>query len=210
MEGIETSGAVILKTRAFRELQLQIGKAGLAFVKNGSPEEPVALNVQHYFRQTLCCGEELVRLKTRDAGDGEKRVCFGQCDHIVWNRINTKLAWIEILHHILIAKLGDVRDGIYIISKVRPIFEAKSVSSGRNLLPRYVRLIYFGVLVLNKKGFQSRLTVLVLAIINNGIEADGGSTTAKVVEPEPPLDVVRDRKIYLSQEGRSPVARVCG
>ena len=61
MEGVETSGAVILKTRALRKLELQIGKAGLAFVKNRSTEESVALNVQHYFGQTLCCGEEVVR-----------------------------------------------------------------------------------------------------------------------------------------------------
>src|SRR5437588_10520540 len=104
MEGIETSGAVILKTRTFRKLQLQIGKAGLALVKNGSTEKAVTLDVQYDFRQTLCCGEEVVRLKTRDARDGEKRVRFRQCDHIVWNRINAKFARIEVLHHILIAK----------------------------------------------------------------------------------------------------------
>src|SRR6266436_4935785 len=209
MEGVETSGAVILKTPPLRVLELQIGKAGLAFVKNRSTEEPVALNVQHYFGQTLCCGEELVRLKTRDARDGEKRVCFRQCDHIVWNRINAKFARIEVLHHILIAKLRDVRDAIDVICKVCSIFQAETVSSGRNLLPRYVRLIYIRVLVINKKGFYPRLTVFVLPIINNGIEADGRPATAKVIEANAPLDVVRDRKGYFSQERWSPVARVC-
>src|SRR6266436_115013 len=209
MKGVETSGAVILKTRAFRELQLQIGKAGLAFVKNGSPEEGVALDVQYDFRQTLCCGEEVVRLKTRYARDGEKRVCLRQCDHIVWNRINAKFARIEVLHHILIAKLRDVRDAVYVIGKVCPIFQAETVSLGRNLLPRYVRLIYIRVLVINKKGFYPRLTVLVLPIINNGIEADGRPATAKVIEANAPLDVVRNRKGYFSEQRWSPGARVC-
>src|SRR6266436_639501 len=210
MEGVETSGAVILKTPPLRVLELQIGKAGLAFVKNRSTEEPVALNVQHNFRQTLCCGEELVRLKTRNARDGEKRVCFRQCDHIVWNRINAKLARIEVLHHILIAKLRDVRDAIDVIGKVCPIFQAETVSRGRNLLPHLGRLIYIRVLVINKKGFYLRLTVLVLPIIDNGIEADGRPATSKVIEPKAPLDVVRNRKIYLSQQGWSPGARICG
>ena len=121
-----------------------------------------------------------------------------------------KLAWIEVLHDIWIAKLGEIGDGVDIIGKIRAIFQTKPVSPGRNTLPRDRRLIQVRVLILNVKGFYPRLTVLVLAVINNGIEADGGSTTSKVIEPEAPLDVVRDRKIYLSQEGWSPVARVCG
>src|ERR1700757_1202120 len=156
MEGVETSGAVILKTRAFGELQLQIGKAGLAFVKNGSPEEAVALDVQYDFRQTLCRGEELVCLKTRDARYSEKRVCFRQCHHIVWNRINTELAWIVVLHDVRIAKLRNVRDGVYVIGKVRPIFQAKPVSIGRDILPRHVRLIYIRVLIINVKSLEFR------------------------------------------------------
>jgi hypothetical protein len=63
MEGVETIRAVVLKTCALRELQPQISKAGLAFIKNGSPEKCVTLNVQYHFRQTFCCGEELVSLK---------------------------------------------------------------------------------------------------------------------------------------------------
>ena len=164
----------------------------------------MTFNVQYHFRCTFCGREKLVRLETGDARDGEKRIRLRYCHYIVWNGIDPKLALIKVLHHIRIAKLGEVSDAVDVIGKVRPIFQAKPVSPGRNTLPRHGRLIQVRVLILNVKGFYPRLTVLVLPIINNGIEADGGSATAKVIESEASLDVIRNRKHHLSQKRWSP------
>ena len=71
-------------------------------------------------------------------------------------------------------------------------------------MSRHRRLIQVRVLILNVKGFYPRLTVLVLSIIDNGIEADGRPTTAKVIEPEAPLDVVRNRKHLPESEAMVP------
>jgi hypothetical protein len=113
----------------------------------------MTLNVQYHFRRTFCCGEKVVRLKTLDACKGEKRVCLSQCDHIVWHRIDSELTRIEILHNVLIAQFREVSDAVDVFGKIRPIFQAKPVPIGRNILSRHVRLIYVRVLIINVKGF---------------------------------------------------------
>src|SRR5207247_427700 len=83
--------------------------------------------------------------------------------HTLWNRINAKLAWIEVFHDIWIAKLGEIGDAVDAIGKIRAIFQAQPISPGRNTLPRDRRLIQIRILILNVKGFYPRLTAFVLA-----------------------------------------------
>ena len=136
MKGIETDGAVILKARAVGKCSLQIGKAAFAFVENGSAKKRVALNVQDHFRQTFGLVEEIVRLKTRDSRQGIERVRLRDCDHVVRNRIDTKLTLVEILHDEGIAQLRNINDAVDVIGKVRAVLQTDSVSSGRNCSSR--------------------------------------------------------------------------
>src|SRR5437667_6131756 len=115
MNVIETDGTVILKARAVGKCSLQIGKSAFAFVENWSAKKRVALNVQDHFRQAFGLVEELVCLKTHDSCQGIKRVRLRDCDHVVRNRIDTKLALVEILHHERIAQLRNVSDAVNVI-----------------------------------------------------------------------------------------------
>src|SRR6266540_2903072 len=124
--------------------------------------------------------------------------------YIVRNRIDPKLALVKVLHHVLVAQFRSVRDTVDVISKVRPIFQAQPISPGRNTVPRHSRLIQVRVLILNVKGLYPRLPVLVLPIINNGIEADGGAATPKLHEPDAAFDIVCGWECHLSEERRSP------
>src|SRR5205814_9817332 len=124
--------------------------------------------------------------------------------HVVRNWIDAKLSLIKVLHHIRIAKLGEISDAVYVTGKVRPVFQAKPVSTGRNILSDLGRLVYVRVLIIDVKGFYPRLAGLVLSIIDNGIEANGGSATAKVIESDACLDIIRNRKHHLSQKRWSP------
>ena len=170
----------------------------------------MAFDVQHHFRLTFRGSEEVVRLKTLDAGESENRICLCKCDDVIWDWINAELARIVVLHDVRVAKFGDVRGSVYTIGKVRPIFQAQSVAIGRNILPRHISLIYIRVLIINIKSLESRLTALVLSIINNGIKADRRPATAKVIKSETRLDIVRDGEHDLRKERRAPGARVRG
>src|SRR5205814_6036203 len=66
--------------------------------------------------------------------------------HVVRNWIDAKLSLIKVLHHIRIAKLGEISDAVYVTGKVRPVFQAKPVSTGRNILSDLGRLVYVRVL----------------------------------------------------------------
>src|SRR4030095_1148184 len=124
-----------------------MSKAGLAFIKNGSAKKPVTFDVQYYFRRTFCRSEKLIRLKTLNACQSEERVRFGQAEDVVWNRINAKLTLEEVLHHVSVSQLGQVRYSENVSSNIRPIFKTKPVSSGRNVLSGHGRLIQVRVLI---------------------------------------------------------------
>src|SRR4029453_11687138 len=132
MERIESGAAIVLKTRVLRELSPQLSKAGFAFVENRSPKKGMPLNVQYDFRQTFRCLEKLVRLKTRNPGESVNWIRLRQRNHIVRNGIDAKFRLVEILHHELIAKFGQVSDAVDAFGKVRPILQAEPVSPGRN------------------------------------------------------------------------------
>src|SRR6266436_3728221 len=104
MESIKTSGAIIFKAGAVRELQPQVSEAGFAFIENWPAEEGVTLNVQYYFRQAFRCREKLVRLKAHDPRQRVKRVGFCQRDNVVGLRVDSKFPLIKILHNVLITQ----------------------------------------------------------------------------------------------------------
>ena len=112
----------------------------------------MALNVQHHFRLTFCGGEEIVRLKTLDPGESKKRICLCYCDDVVRNGINPKLSLEEILHHVLVAQLRNIRDAVDGIGKVGVVFEAEPVSRFRHTCSWYIRLIDVGVLIVDIKS----------------------------------------------------------
>src|SRR4029077_5051803 len=157
MEGIKTVSAIVLDTRPFWEFYPQIGKAGFAFVKYRPAKERVPFDVEYHFRLTFRGREEIVRLKTLNPGERENRINLRHCDHIVRNRIDPKLALEEVLHHVLVTKLGDVGDAIDGVGEIRLVFEAESVSRFRNTRSRYVSLVDLRVLVINVKGPYSGL-----------------------------------------------------
>src|SRR5206468_281246 len=76
MERVETIGAVILETGVLGKLEPQICKAGLTFIKDRTAKKRVALDVQYHFRLAFRGSEEVVRLKTLDAGESENRICL--------------------------------------------------------------------------------------------------------------------------------------
>src|SRR5260370_29576791 len=154
MEGVEASAPIILEAGTLRELQLQISNAGLPFIKNGSPEKCVTLNVQYHFWQTFCCGEELVCLEASDARERVKWVCLCQRDDVVRHRIDPKLTLVKILHNERIAHFCDVRDTVDALGKISPIFQAEPVSPCRNGRARRGRLIHVWVLILYVIGFE--------------------------------------------------------
>src|SRR5438067_5519248 len=104
MESIETSGAIIFKAGALRELQPQVSEAGFALIENWPAEECVTLNVQYYFRQAFCCRKKLVRLKAHDPCQRVKRVRLRQGDDVIRVRIDSKFPLIKILHNVLITQ----------------------------------------------------------------------------------------------------------
>ena len=79
----------------------------------------MAFDVQYHFRLTFCCSEKLIRLKTLDRREGVKRIRLCYRDHIVWNGIDAKLTLEEVLHNVLITKLGEIGDAIDVIRKIR-------------------------------------------------------------------------------------------
>ena len=85
----------------------------------------MAFDVQYHFRLTFCCSEKLVRLKTLDRREGVKRIRLCHRDHIVRNWIDAKLPLEEVLHHVLVTKLGEIGDAIDIICKVGRICQAE-------------------------------------------------------------------------------------
>src|SRR5260370_150849 len=172
MEGVEASAPIILEAGTLRELQLQISKAGLPFIKNGSPEKCVTLNVQYHFRQTFCCGEELVRLEAGDARERIKWVGLRQRDDVVRPRIDPKLTLVKILHNERIAHFCDVRDTIDTLGKVGPIFQTDPVSPCRNIRARRSRLIQIRILILYVIRFEPGPAVVVLSIVDVGIKAN--------------------------------------
>ena len=107
---------------------------------------------------------------------------------------------IKVLHNKWIAKLGEIGDGVDVISKVRPVFQAEPVAAGGNILSNSRGSIQQWILILNIPRFEPRLAVVVLPVIDNWIEADGRPPTAKVIEPNAPPDVICDRERHLSEE----------
>src|SRR5215471_9994386 len=102
MKRVETLCAIILDTRILRKFQPQIRKAGFAFVKYWRAKDRLAFDVEYHFRLTFRSREEIVRLKALNPGKSEVRVNLCHCDYIVRNRINSKLALEEVLHHVLV------------------------------------------------------------------------------------------------------------
>src|SRR6266404_4023332 len=210
MERVETLRAVILDTRTFRELEPQIGKAGLAFVKYRPAKERVPFDVEYHFRLAFRSGEEIVCLKKLDPGEGKNRVYFCHRDHIVWNRINPKFSLEEILHHVLVTQLGDVGDAIDGVGEIRVVLEAEPVSRLRDTHSRYVGLIDVRVLVVDVKSSYPRHTGFVFPIFNCRLKTDGWSAPAEIIQPEPGLNIVCDRERDLRKKRWSPGAVICG
>ena len=109
----------------------------------------MAFNVQHHFRLTFRGGEEVVRLKTFDAGKSEHWICLCQRNNIIRDRIDPKLALEKVLHHVLVTHFGDIRDAVDRIGEIRVIFEGKPISRLRHAHSRYVGLIDIGILIVN-------------------------------------------------------------
>src|SRR5437762_6143045 len=208
MKSIEASRAIILKTRTLRELQPQVSEAGFAFIENWPAEKRVTFDVQYDFRQALCCREKLVRLKARDSRQRIKGIRFRQCDDVVRNRVDTKFPLVKILHNILITQLCQISDAVDIIGKIRPIQQAEPVTPSRNVLSWHGRLILVRILVLDVVSFELGPAVLVLAIFDAGIKANGHATQAPIIEPNPALDIVGDRERDLGENRRSPRAQI--
>src|SRR6266496_892970 len=202
MEGVQTIRAIILEARILRELQPQIGKAGLAFIENGSTKKGMTFDVQYDFRLAFSCGEKLIRLKTFDCCQGIERIRLCHRDHIVRNRIDAELPLEEILHYVWIAELGEIGDAINIVYKVGRICQANPVSPGRNVFSRNVGFIQVRVLILEVVCFEPRLAVIV--VIHGRIQAHGYTAPAPIIEPEPPLNVVCDWEGHLSEQRWSP------
>src|SRR5438874_4311024 len=168
------------------------------------------LDVEHHFRLTFRSREKIVRLKTLDPGEGENRVYLRQCDHVVRNRIDPKFALEKVLHHVLVTQLCDVCDPIDRVGEIRVVLKAEPVSRFRYTRSRYVRLIDLRVLVVDVKSFYSRHTGLIFPIFNCRLQADGWSAPAKIIQPEPGLNIVCDRKSDLRQKRWSPRAVIRG
>jgi hypothetical protein len=173
-------------------LEPQIGETGFAFVKYRPAKERVPFDVEYDFRLAFRGGEEIVRLKTLDPGEGENRVYFCQRYYVVWNRINPKLSLEKILHHVLVTQLGDVGDAIDGVGEIRVVLDAEPVSRFRNTDSRDVGLIDLGVLVVDVKTFYPRHTALVFPIFNCRVQTDGWASPAKIIQPEAGLNIVCD------------------
>src|ERR1051326_923274 len=194
MKRIQTIGAIILKPRTLRELQPQIRETSFAFIKYGSAKECMPFDIQYDFRRTFRGREEVIRLKALDGCQCVKRIRLGHRDHIVGNRVDAKFTLIKVLHQVRIAKLCEIRGRVNVVGKVRAIFQAKTVPTGRDILTDLRGLIDVRVLIINVKRLYPRLTVLVFAVIDNRIESDGGSATAKVIQLKTCFDIIRDWK----------------
>ena len=160
----------------------------------------MTLDVQHNFRQTLSCGEKFVGLKTCDACESEDRVCLGQCNDIVRNRINPKLPWVVVLHDKRIAELREIGDSVDVFSKICPVLETKTIPAGRNILTVLTCLIEVWILILDVKRFYLRLAAIILAVIDRWLEADCRAAAAIVIKPEAGFDMIRDWKGDLGQK----------
>src|SRR5262245_25936097 len=121
----------------------------------------MAFDVEHHLRLAFRRGKEIVCLKTLDAGESENRVYLRECDHIVWNRIDPKLALEEILHHVLVTQLGDVGDAIDRVGEICVVLDGSQVSGLRYTHSRYVRLVDVRVLVVDVKSFYPGNAALV-------------------------------------------------
>ena len=80
------------------------------------------------------------------------------------------------MHNKRIAQLGQISDAVDVVGKVRPIFQTKTVSAGRNILSWQGRVILQRVLVLNIICFEIGVAVVVLAIFNMRFETEGHAT----------------------------------
>src|SRR4029450_7548538 len=177
MERIESGAAIILKTRVLRELSPQLSKARFAFVENRSPKKGMTLDVQYNFWQTLRLLEKLVRLKTRNPGEGVNWIRLRQRNHIVRNGIDAKFPLVEILHQESITEFGEVSDAVDAFGKIRPVFQAEPIPSSGNTLSRHGRLIQLRILILQVIGFEFRPAFVVLPILDAGIKPDGQAAT---------------------------------
>ena len=164
----------------------------------------MTLNVQYHFRQTFRCREELVRLKTRDSCQGEKRVDLGQRDDVVRDRIDTKLSRIEVLHNPLVAEFGDISDAVDVLGKISSIFQTEPVSSSGDILSRYPCLIQIRILILDVIGPDLGRTAVVLPIIYGRIKANRETAPAPIIQPKSCPDLLGDGETHLSQKRWSP------
>src|SRR5205823_5075343 len=72
---------------------------------------------------------------------------------------------------------------------------------------RNVGFIQVRVLILEVVCFEPRLAVV--EVIHSRIQAHGYTASASIIEPEPPLNVVRDWEGHLSEQRRSPCTKIC-
>src|SRR4029079_11379310 len=118
--------------------------------------------------------------------------------------IDPKLSRKKILKEESIAQLRDINDAVNVISKFSSILSRQTIATGGRALARQGSAVQVRILVLQIIGGDVSDALVILAVVNFGIEPDGGAAPAPVIQLHRAGDLLPDRKSNLTKKRRTP------